>query len=81
MLKESGDLVRAMLQGSHKRSCFMADIAFGLRQAARMDRELEHVVEIFIRIALRGIGRQKEQFDFILAPVQPGCGLFPMMYL
>ncbi len=59
----------------------MADIAFGLRQAARMDRELERVVEIFIRIALRGIGRQKEQFDFILAPVQPGCGLFPMMYL
>ena len=55
MLKESGDLIRAMLLGSHKRSCFMADIAFGLRQAARMDRELERVVEIFIRIALRGI--------------------------
>ena len=48
----------------------MADIAFGLRQAARMDRELERVVEIFIRIALRGIGRQKEQFDFITSEKQ-----------
>ena len=51
----------------------MADIVFGLRQAARMDRELECLVEIFIRIALRGIGRQKEPFDFTLVPVQLGC--------
>ena len=46
-----------------------------------MDRELQRVIEMFIRIALRGIGRQKEQFDLILMPVQPGCGLFPAMYL
>nr|WP_293279335.1 hypothetical protein [Oscillibacter sp.] len=59
----------------------MADIAFGLRQAARMDRELQRVMEIFVWIALRGIGRQKEQLDFIPMLVQPGCILFPMMYL
>ncbi len=59
----------------------MSDIAFSLRQAARMDRELQRIIEILVRIALRGIGRQKEQFDFFLIPVQPDCSLFPMMYL
>lgn len=36
-----------------------------------MNRKLQRVIEIFVWIALRGIGRQKEQFDFILMPVQP----------
>ena len=32
MLKEkSGDLIRAMLKGTHEGSCFMADIVFGPR--------------------------------------------------
>ena len=36
-MKESGDLIRRMLQGSHEGSCFVADIVFGPKQAARMD--------------------------------------------
>lgn len=60
-MKESGDLIRRMLQSSHEGSCFMGDIVFAPRQAARMDREFQRVIEIFVRITLRGMGRQKEQ--------------------
>ena len=56
-LKESGDLIRRMLQSSHEGSCFMGDIVFAPRQAARMGREFQRVIEIFVWIALRGIGR------------------------
>ena len=57
----------------------MGDIVFAPRQAARMDREFQRVIEIFVRIALGGIGRQKEQLNFIPMPVQPGCGFLPMV--
>ena len=81
MLKESGDLIRRRLQSSHEGSCFMADIVFAPRQVARKDREFQRVIEIFVWIALRGIGRQKEQLNFIPMPVQPGCDFLPMVYL
>lgn len=81
MMKERGDLIRRMLQGSYEGSCFMADIAFGPRQVARMDREFQRVIEIVVWIALGGIGRQKEQLDFIPMPVQPGCDFLPMVHL
>ena len=45
-----------------------------------MERELERMIEIFVWIALRGIGRQKEQLDFIPMPVQPGRSFLPMVY-
>ena len=35
MLKESGDLIRRMLQSLHEGSCFMADIVFGPRSEER----------------------------------------------
>lgn len=38
--------------------------------------EFQSVPKIFVRIALGGVGRQKEQLDFVPVPVQPGCGLF-----
>ena len=53
----SGDLIRRMLQSSHEGSCFMADIVFAPRQVARMDREFQHMIEIFVRIALGSMGR------------------------
>lgn len=59
----------------------MADIGFGPRQVVRMDRAFQRMIEIFVWIALGGIGRQKEQLDFIPMPVQPGCGFLPMVYL
>lgn len=80
-LKESGDLIRRMLQSSHEGSCFMGDIVFAPRQVARMDREFQRVIEIFVWIALGSIGRQKEQLNFIPMPVQPGCGFLPMVHL
>ena len=59
----------------------MADIRFGPRQVVRMDRAFQRMIEIFVWIALGGIGRQKEQLDFIPMPVQPDCGFLPMVYL
>ena len=46
-----------------------------------MDREFQRVIEIFVWIALGGIGRQKEQLEFIPMPAQPGCGFLPMVHL
>ena len=45
-----------------------------------MDREFQRVIEIFVWIALGGIGRQKELLNFIPMPV-PGCDFLPMVHL
>lgn len=46
-----------------------------------MNREFQRVIEIFGWIALGGIGRQKEQLNFIPMPIQLGCGFLPMVHL
>ena len=54
----------------------MGDIAFAPRQVARMDREFQRVIEIFVWIALGSIGRQKEQLNFIPMPFPDVCAHF-----
>ena len=46
-----------------------------------MDRNLQSMIQVFIRIVFRGIGRQEKHLNFILVVFQPGRGKFAVMDL
>ena len=49
----------------------MRDIFRRVRQMTGMDRNLQSMIQVFIRIVFRGIGRQEKPLNFILAVFQP----------
>ncbi len=46
-----------------------------------MHRNLQGVIQIFVRVVLRSIGRQKKDLHFILTLFQPGRYKLAMMHL
>ena len=46
-----------------------------------MHRKLQSVIQIFVRVVFRSIGRQKKHFDFVLMFFQPGRNKLAMMNL
>ena len=79
MPKEGRNIRYISLQRSHEGFRIMPDIVLGMRQSAGMDRSLQSMVKVFIRVALRRIGRQEKEFQLIPVLIQPCRDLFPMM--
>lgn len=70
-----------MLESAHKRMNLMIDISRRIWEISRMYREFQRMVEVFIRIVFRGVGRQEKHLNFLLAFLQPGFNKFAMMNL
>ena len=59
----------------------MRDVFCSIGQLAGMYRNFKSVIQVFIRIIFRGIGRQEKYLNFLLVLFQPGCGKLAMMNL
>ena len=79
--KEIGDTGWVMLQFAHKGADFVGDVLCRIRQLSGMDRTFQGMIQIFIRIVFRSIGRQEKHLDFLLVFFQPGRNKLAMMDL
>ena len=59
----------------------MGDILGRVGQMPGMYRNFQRMIQIFIRIVFRSIGRQEEYFDVPLVLFQPSSNKLAMMYL
>lgn len=69
-----------MLESSHKRMNIMRDILSRIWKIPRMYREFQRMVEVFVRIVFRGVGRQEKHLHLRLVFFQPRGNQFSMMY-
>ena len=58
----------------------MDDIPDRNREVAGMDTLFEAMIQIFIRIAFRGVRRKKKHLYFIFVTLQPGIHQFAVMH-
>lgn len=70
-----------MLESPHKRMNLMKDIPCRIWKISRMYREFQRMIEVFVRIVFRGVGRQEKHLNFFLVFFQPGFNKFAMMNL
>ena len=70
-----------MLQFSHEGLNLIGDVVRSIGQLARMNRTLQRMIQIFIRVIFRSIGRQKKHLNFLLVLLQPGRSKPAMMDL
>lgn len=61
-----------MLKTTHERVNLMKDVLCRIGKVPRMYRELQRMVEVFVGIVFRGIGRQEKHLDFLYVFLQPG---------
>ena len=59
----------------------MGDVLHSIGQLARMNRNLQSMIQVFIWIVFRSVGRQEKHLHFILVPFQPGCSKLAVMDL
>src|SRR3546814_6977427 len=50
------------------------------RRQARTNLMFQITIQILVRVQLRGVGRQEEQFDLLFAVANPGAHLFAVVY-
>lgn len=81
MEEETGNARGIMLESSHKRMDLVRDILSRIWKLSRMYRELQRMVEVFVRIVFRGIRREEKYFNFLLVFLQPGFNKLAMMNL
>ena len=72
---------RVMLQFPHKRLNLMRDVFRSVGQLACMYRNLQSVIQIFVRVVFRSIGRQEKHIHMIFLLFQPGRHKLAMMDL
>ena len=59
----------------------MKDVTRRIGWVARMDRKLQSMIQIFIRVVFRSIGRQEKYFNFIRVFFQPSRNKLAVMNL
>ena len=60
-----------MAQITHKEPNLAGDVLRSKWQLARMDRKLQSMIQVFIRIVFWSIGRQEKDLDFLRMVFQP----------
>ena len=80
MEEEIGDGRWMQARISHKGSDFAGGILSGIGRLTRMNRTFQSMIQIFIRIIFRSIGREKKHLNFLLF-FQPSCDKLAMVNL
>ena len=79
--EEIGDSRWMMLQFAHERVHLVRNIPSRIGQLSRMNRALQSVIQVFVRIVFRGIRRKEKHLDFLLVFFQPGGNKLAMVDL
>ena len=59
----------------------MGDVLRGVGQLTRMHGKLQSMIQIFVRVVFRSVGRKKKDLYFILTLFQPSRNKLTMMHL
>ena len=77
MLKVVPDLLGQMNQSMHEPLNVRPELSLIVRQALGIHAPFQILVEVFLRVQLRGVARQPEQFQAVLMSGYPEADILP----
>ena len=80
MEKEAQQPLGVMLKRGKIRAHFMDNIIRSKRKLPGMNTQLQPMIQILVRIAFRGIGRQEKHLNPRFVPFQPGTHKLAVMH-